>query len=108
MCSVLQQQPPTLCSKVLKPSLSMLEVYKKQNFVISSLNAPQEFFKQHFEENSSLQGRIFNKLLMAIRRNMTTIVVSKSNKAIDSNRRHTIEYFSTRPLKTKSFIELYA
>ena len=57
---------------------------------------------------SSLQERIFNKLSMATRRNMITIVASKSNKATDSSHRHTIEDSSTPPLKTKSIVELYA
>jgi hypothetical protein len=39
---------------------------------------------------------------------MITIVASKSNKATDSSRRHTIEDSSTPPLKTKSIVELYA
>ena len=56
---------------------------------------------------SSLQERIFNKLSMSTRRNMITIVVSKSNKATDSSRRHTIEDSSTPPLKKKSIAELY-
>uniref|UniRef100_A0A6N2MGP5 Retrotransposon gag domain-containing protein n=1 Tax=Salix viminalis TaxID=40686 RepID=A0A6N2MGP5_SALVM len=45
---------------------------------------------------------------MATRRNMITIVASKSNKAIDSSPQHTIEESSTPPLKTKSIVELYA
>uniref|UniRef100_A0A6N2N3S7 Retrotransposon gag domain-containing protein n=1 Tax=Salix viminalis TaxID=40686 RepID=A0A6N2N3S7_SALVM len=57
---------------------------------------------------SSLQERIFNELSMATRRNMITIVASKSNKAIDSSPQHTIEDSSTPPLKTKSIVELYA
>ncbi|KAL9384216.1 hypothetical protein Peur_024539 [Populus x canadensis] len=44
---------------------------------------------------------------MATRRNMITIVVSKSNKATDSSHQHTIEDSSTPPLKTKSIVELY-
>ncbi|KAF9661841.1 hypothetical protein SADUNF_Sadunf19G0110700 [Salix dunnii] len=44
---------------------------------------------------------------MATRRNMITIVASKSNKAIDSSPQHTIEDSSTPPLKTKSIVELY-
>ena len=40
---------------------------------------------------------------------MITIVASKSNKATDSSRRHTIEDSSTTPpLKMKSIFELYA
>jgi len=39
---------------------------------------------------------------------MITIVISKSNKAADSSRLHTIEDSSTPPLKTKSIVELYA
>uniref|UniRef100_A0A6N2MST0 Retrotransposon gag domain-containing protein n=1 Tax=Salix viminalis TaxID=40686 RepID=A0A6N2MST0_SALVM len=57
---------------------------------------------------SSLQERIFNELSMATRRNMITIVASKSNKAMDSSPQHTIEDSSTPPLKTKSIVELYA
>ena len=57
---------------------------------------------------TSLQERIFNKLSMATRRNMITIVASKSNKAIDSSPQNTIEDSSTPPLKTKSIVELYA
>jgi len=57
---------------------------------------------------SSHQERIFNKLSMATRRNMITIVASKNNKSIDSSRRHTIEDSSTPPLKTKSNAKLYA
>jgi hypothetical protein len=57
---------------------------------------------------SSLQERIFNKLSMATRRSMITIVASESNKAIYSSRRLTIEDSSTSPLKTKSIVELYA
>uniref|UniRef100_A0A6N2MI02 Retrotransposon gag domain-containing protein n=1 Tax=Salix viminalis TaxID=40686 RepID=A0A6N2MI02_SALVM len=45
---------------------------------------------------------------MATRRNMITIVASKSNKAIDSSPQHTIEDSSTPPLKTRSIVELYA
>jgi len=44
---------------------------------------------------------------MAIRRNMIIIVASKSNKAINSSHRHTIEDSSTLLLKTKSIVELY-
>jgi hypothetical protein len=39
---------------------------------------------------------------------MITIFASKSNKATDSSRRHTIEDSLTPPLKTKSIVELYA
>jgi len=45
---------------------------------------------------------------MASRSNMITIVASKSNKAIDSSRQHTIKDSSTPPLETKSITELYA
>jgi len=38
---------------------------------------------------------------------MITIVTSKSNKAMDSSRQHTIEDSSTPPLKKKSIVELY-
>jgi hypothetical protein len=57
---------------------------------------------------SSLQERIFNKLSMATRRKMITIVASESNKATYSSRRHTIKDSLTPPLKTKSIVELYA
>ena len=56
----------------------------------------------------SFQERIFNKLSMATRKNMITFVAFKSNKATNSSRWHTIEYFPTLSLKTKSIIELYA
>jgi len=55
-----------------------------------------------------LQERIFNKLSMVTRKNMITIVASKSNKATDSSRWHTIEDFPTLSLKTKSIVKLYA
>ena len=45
---------------------------------------------------------------MATRKNMVTIVASKSNKANDLSRRHTVEDSLTPSLKTKFIIDLYA
>jgi hypothetical protein len=45
---------------------------------------------------------------MSTRKNMITIVASKRNKATDSSCRHTIEDYSTLPLKTKFIAGLYA
>ena len=56
----------------------------------------------------SLQTRIFNDLSVATKNNMIIIVASKSSKATDSSRQHTIEESSTSSLKTKSIIEFYA
>jgi hypothetical protein len=47
-------------SKVLKPPSSTLEVYKEQSSVGSSLNAPLEFFKQHFEDKSKVLFKASN------------------------------------------------
>jgi hypothetical protein len=80
--------------------------------ILGAQNCVYKFLATPLEKSlpliPSYQEIIFNKLSMATRRNMITIVVSKSNKAIDSSRRHTIEDSSTPQLKIKSITKLYA
>uniref|UniRef100_A0A6N2KT51 Retrotransposon gag domain-containing protein n=1 Tax=Salix viminalis TaxID=40686 RepID=A0A6N2KT51_SALVM len=80
------KQGSPLSQRVLKPPSSTLEVYKERSSVNKIVST--NFWRLHWGISTFhlfLQERIFNELSMATRRNMITIVASKSNKAIDSS-----------------------